>query len=134
MKKSIFDFLERNNVHIDEDIDSYGYDITKKYLFFLILVIPVSFLMKTILEFIIFLFTFILLRQYLGGLHFKNDNLCFLFSVMIAIFIPFIAKYIPKISVVIRVLIIVITFLIIYYIGVIDNENKELNIIEKKHL
>lgn len=134
MKKNIYTFLQRNNVYLDEDIYSYGFDITKKYLLFLIIVIPINIMNNRILEFSIFLFTFISLRQYLGGLHFKNDNICFLFSIIITIFIPLYANNIPKISIVKRTFMVIVTFLLVYFIGVVDNENKKLDDIEKKYL
>lgn len=126
-------FLNKNNIYIEDDIFNYGMDILVNYLLFIICILPFSLLFNCVIEILGFLITFISFRQYLGGLHFKNEKVCFIFSLFITILIPLICKNIPFLNLIIRFLICFSTLLVIYFIGVIDCENKILDITDKAY-
>lgn len=132
MKKKLYSFILSQNIFIEEDVFSYGYDVVTTYTLFLLILLPLSILNHTIIETLIFIFIFISLRRYLGGLHFNSHKTCMLFSIIVSLLIPYINSHLNYINIIIRCLIFFIAFLSIYFIGVTDHKNKRLNTAEKK--
>lgn len=131
IKEYIYNFIQSQNICIDADVFDYGYLITKKYLIFILITLPVVIIQQSFVEFIIYLVVFISLRQNLGGFHFDNSNICMFFSIISAIFIMFINQSISDINLVARIFILLSTFICINKIGVLDHKNKRLTDYEK---
>ena len=59
MKKKLYSFILSQNIFIEEDVFSYGYDVVTTYTLFLLILLPLSILNHTIIEILIFIFIFI---------------------------------------------------------------------------
>lgn len=113
------------------EIITYGIERGKIILTSLIVVIVLGTLFGIFVQSIIFLVTFCLIRRYAGGYHADTQKRCYIisFAVIILIFV-----YIAQIEHSLRIgaFVQVICLIIILIMAPIDNDNRKLNVVEKK--
>lgn len=119
----------------NEDIDVY------KYGYILMFEMAINICISTILAILLqnvkclFMFSciFIPLRMYCGGWHASKSWACSVISNTIIVFVMIIDKYqIIRMSLLILMIVEMICFVIMFWFAPLENENKPLNIIEKK--
>lgn len=114
---------------LNKEVYEFGlYLFINKIIFFLIILLIASILSKLYIG-IIYLFFFSKLRKYVGGLHFKNGNICFIFSILISSIIIYLSKF--NVSYKLSSLLLIIE-LIIIIVSPIVPQNKEINSTEYK--
>ncbi len=126
LKNRLFELFDKNNINIDIDLFSYGYDISKHYLIYLCFVVPLIIIMHSFLYFLFFIIIFTFLRRYLGGYHFNNNYLCTFFSILFTILILQLSISI-KIIIPVSHLLLILYFFLIWIIGPVDHINKKIN-------
>ena len=131
-RESFYKFLIDNGATIEKDVFDYGFSIFMTYLKYLIVLIPLSFLLHFQKQLIVFLILFIPLRRYIGGYHMKTMAACFIGSVILALSICIISLYMGKINLLFHALVFVICFIFTLKYGVIDHKNKKISEKEKK--
>ena len=124
LKKKVYSFLINQGVNPELDIFNYGFNVSIKYFIFLIIALPLSLVFHCFKETIIFLITFISLRQYLGGFHFNNSNTCMFFSIIVTLLIPLLSNNIEYINIWFRSLIFASCIFAATYFGPIDHKKK----------
>ena len=132
-KKKIFTFILNQNVKIDDDVFSYGFDIVMSYFLYLSFLIPLAMYFKIEFEVFEFLLIFIPMRKYLGGFHFENNILCLVFSLITTLIIPLIARELGVISLKFQILLMIVYIFLINIFGVADCKKKKLNNSDKRH-
>lgn len=132
MKNAVFQTLKKNNISIDYDVFSYGFDVFKNYFIFLLLLIPLGIHLNLLLKAIMFIILYIPLRRFIGGFHFNKRYLCTFFSVVFSLMIPFISDNISIDNIYFLILCYIILLLLTYKMGTIDHPNKRLSCDEKK--
>lgn len=131
MNDRIYSYLLQNDVIIDRELFDYGLFTIKTYSSYLIVILPVSFIFGSLFETLIFVFLFISLRRFIGGYHLENMNMCFLFSVILAIVIPLIARAFQATSIILLMVLFVLCFILTREFGVMDHPNKVITDSEK---
>lgn len=128
----ILEYLDKhqNKETIKQEIDIYRYGLEVFILNFLniISILLLGYLSNTFLEALIFLITFIILRQLTGGFHFKSYILCnFSFICMYLLFLLF--YYLRIWELIQNIYFIIINSCLIYimYMTPIENVNKPLS-------
>ncbi len=128
----ILEYLDKHQSGetIKQEIDIYRYGLEVFILNFLniISILLLGYLSNTILEALIFLITFIILRQLTGGFHFKSYNLCyFSFICMYLLFLQFYYLRIRELDQNIYFIILTSCLIYIMYMTPIENVNKPLS-------
>lgn len=134
--KKICDYLyskiKENDSEIDYELFSYGYKILEGYITILFVITIVGIISNSLLKIYTFVVLFSILRKQLGGFHFESSKLCFFFSIFFSILIPFISSEIGNLSNYLLIALFCILIIITNIIGVVDNKNKRLSIVEKR--
>lgn len=125
-------YFEKYNMIYDNELVQYALRIIIRYSVFFIFIFPLSIYIGILDSFLIFLICFYCLRIHFGGFHFKNNQMCLLFSIAIMLFFPYINKYIflQRTQLLVITLFLICCFIII---GPIDNKKKRISLNEKKH-
>lgn len=132
MKVKLYELMKNNGIIIDEDVFFYGYKILVNYSLFLIISVLIAFLTNTMFQYTLFILLFIPLRKYSGGFHFSKTKHCFIGSILLTTVISQFAAHPYNLNIFTFILISFIFTCVNYKIGVVDNINKQLNVIEKK--
>ena len=131
-KKDLYKFLIENNVKIEEELYNYGFYVLTTYLKYLIVLFPISIILGTFIETMVFILLFIPLRRYIGGFHMNNMKSCFYASVLIGIIIPYFSSHLFDFSMTHLFLIFVLCFFMTKKFGVIDHPKKVISDKEKR--
>lgn len=93
-KKLMRKFLKYDNEQLmyDKEVYEFGTTLLINKILFAVIIIGIGIVLKSLLLSIVFLVVFPLVRKYGGGLHFDNQTLCFVFSIMIALFSIILSK------------------------------------------
>lgn len=111
----------------------FGYQLLIGKILSVILMLIIAVMTGTLVEMLLFMFAFIILRQYAGGFHFKNAEICIFFSAIVCMIVTLALKSnIGWVPVFVTVIIEFITFIIIWKLAPIDSENKRLDDLEKR--
>lgn len=132
---SIVDYQIKRGVLQKEQKQTYifGYQLLIGKILSVILMLIIAVMTGTLVEMLLFMFAFIILRQYAGGFHFKNAEICIFFSAIVCMIVTLALKSnIGWVPVFVTVIIEFITFIIIWKLAPIDSENKRLDDLEKR--
>lgn len=132
-RETLFNYCSKYKNDIDKDLFNYGYKIFITYIKYLTIIIPISFLLETLPQQVLFLLFFIPLRRNIGGIHMANSKSCFFNSVVLAIIFPLIAVKIQETNMLFVIFIFMVTYVMTYKLGVIDHPNKRLSEKDKKY-
>lgn len=128
----LYELFNKHNIKIEKDIFDYGFIILKNYCLVISLSLIFSLWAQTSLEMIIFFFSFLFLRRYWGGYHFKHSLYCNIFSTMILIFLPVYIKYYFSLNWALLIIINCLSMISYLSIGPIDHPNKRISQSEKE--
>lgn len=127
MKNKLYDYILKNNIDLDYDVYEYALLILKRYLTVLLFTLPVSFLMNILVETLIYLVIFSILRKYLGGFHLKNNWACLIFSVISSVLLPYLAVSLRRINPIISYFILLLDLFLTKRLAPIDHVNKQIS-------
>lgn len=126
-------WIERNIITSDEyDCYVYGWEIILLTLLQITNILTIAIFTNSLGNAIIFIVTFVLVREYTGGYHAKTSlkcNMCLSIIYLLNVYITFNFK--ADIMILIAITI-VSGLIIIYKIGPIENKNKKLSSYQKK--
>ena len=131
-EKSIYNFIIKNNISIAEDVFIYGIRLCKRYLLFIVLIIPISIFLNIYQYVAFFIISYFPLKKYIGGFHFKNFYICTFFSILLSVLLPLIAMHVGKISFIYQISCFIFSIIVTISIAPVDHENKSLTLNEKK--
>lgn len=131
MKNKIFQVFTDNNISIDYDVFTYGFNVFKHYFIFFIFLIPLGIYFNLLIKMILFIILYIPLRRFIGGFHFSKNYLCTLFSVLSSFMIPYFCDKLIISNSKFIILSYFIMFLLTIKIGTMDHHNKKLTAKEK---
>lgn len=129
---------DQNVIGEDDDVQDfyrYGIEISISSLLNIILVLTVGLLIDHVLESIIFLFLFILIRSFTGGYHadtYFRCNLLMCVTFILTVFANVIMS--DKITLLIAIVLACITEIIVFALGPIENKNKPIDDSKKTKL
>lgn len=130
MKRKFYNYIIKHNIHLNYDVYEYAMLVLERYLKILFLTLIIAYHMRILFETIIYLFLFSILRKNLGGIHFKHNILCLIFSVISSILIPYLAITIIDLNFIIAFIILSIDIILTEFIGCIDHPNKKVSEVE----
>lgn len=81
MKELLYSEFQKNNIDIEQDVFNYGISVLKEQFICIFISLIISYVLKTVREFFLFLFLFIPIRVNLGGYHCKTKINCYICSV-----------------------------------------------------
>lgn len=113
----------------DKEIYDYGFEMLFSTILGYIIVLLTAYIMNSILEGLIFLVSFIFLRNFSGGYHANTHVKCNLFLFLSALFVLFMSKV--SIPYIYLILIYILLLAMIFEYAPIENENKPLTGEEK---
>lgn len=100
----------------------------------IVIIIIISILFGKAFEAVIFTLLYSILREYAGGFHADSEKLCFLTTIFIISELLVLLTFFDKGTLdVMFVVLIIISWIFIWHFGPVDNKNKPLDKIEKKH-
>ncbi|MDR1548419.1 MAG: accessory gene regulator B family protein [Hungatella sp.] len=112
----------------------YGYELLIGQVVNLFIACFLAFVFGAYLTVIVFLLTFIPLRSYAGGHHADSYNVCTIISNIIICAVCVAAKVIPKEMVfLMNITAGIVSGILIFRLAPVENHNKRLELIEKKH-
>lgn len=128
------DYILKSNAIQKEsyDIYKYGFQTGMELLTCMLISFFISFQLNMVVENIVFLGIFILLRSYAGGLHLENFISCFLCSSIVQTGVLVVAKYF-QMPIYVSVLIILIMLPIIKLLEPVNNINRPLDAKEQQY-
>ncbi|WP_419483720.1 accessory gene regulator B family protein [Holdemanella porci] len=88
MKELLYSEFQKNNIDIEQDVFNYGISVLKEQFICIFISLIISYVLKTVREFFLFLFLFIPIRVNLGGYHCKTKINCYICSVSSCILFP----------------------------------------------
>lgn len=118
-------------IPIEYDILEYGIKVLFKYLLVIIVTSIFSFINHTIIETVVFLISFLFLRKYAGGFHFKSNLLCIIASIVVTTLIPYVSV-LMDFNFILQFFSCVISLLIVSLLSPQDCENKRISTKDKK--
>ena len=81
MKEWLYSEFQKNNIDIEQDVFNYGISVLKEQFICIFISLIISYVLKTVREFFVFLLLFIPIRVNLGGYHCKTEINCYICSV-----------------------------------------------------
>ena len=92
MKELLYSEFQKNNIDIEQDVFNYGISVLKEQFICIFISLIISYVLKTVREFFLFLLLFIPIRVNLGGYHCKTKINCYICSVSSCILFPTLIK------------------------------------------
>lgn len=129
-------FSEKNIVkQEDEEIYAYGMELLYSSIFNILLAVLISVVTNTFLPTTVFIVTFIILRQYIGGYHAKTHFGCMTIFVVVLIIFSILAKHTPiNFEIPVSVVIDVISIILVILFAPVEHPNKPLSDNDKMRL
>ncbi len=134
MLNRIVDQIIKNSNYTaaDKVILLYGLTSLLKLAAFIITVLLFGLFVGLVIEVLLFIITFSLLRTYTGGFHLDNEIYCYLFSCSISFFALLLIKYIDyNMTIFVIVIVLLNSVPIVVLFSPIEAQNKSLNEKEK---
>lgn len=121
-------FSEKNIVkQEDEEVYAYGMELLYSSFFNILLAVIISAATNTFLSTTIFIVTFIILRQYIGGYHAKTHFGCISIFAVVLIIFSILAKYTPvNFEIPISIINTAISVLLVILFAPVEHSNKPL--------
>ena len=132
MKEWLYSEFQKNNIDIEQDVFNYGISVLKEQFICIFISLIISYVLKTVREFFVFLLLFIPIRVNLGGYHCKTEINCYICSVSSCILFPTLIKFV-RINYLFEFIFAQIYIYFIFKWGIIDHPNKRLSIKEKQY-
>lgn len=132
MKEWLYSEFQKNNIDIGQDVFNYGISVLKEQFICIFISLIISYVLKTVREFFVFLLLFIPIRVNLGGYHCKTEINCYICSVSSCILFPTLIKFV-RINYLFEFIFAQIYIYFIFKWGIIDHPNKRLSIKEKQY-
>ncbi len=122
-------FYEKNIVKKeDEEVYAYGMELLYSSIFNILLAVVISAATNTFLPITIFIVTFIILRQYIGGYHAETHFGCISIFAVVLIIFSLLAKYTPvNFEIPISIIITSISVLLVILFAPVEHPNKPLS-------
>lgn len=118
----------------DREIIIYGLTSGIDLVFNIITTIMLGFVFGLIIESLVFLISFSLIRTYAGGYHCKKATNCYFFSSVIVVLVLSMVKFTPKEYILaISLVLLPISVWVILKLAPVETETKSLDEVEKKH-
>lgn len=129
-------FSEKNIVkQEDEEIYAYGMELLYSSIFNILLAVLIAVVTNTFLPTTVFIVTFIILRQYIGGYHAKTHFGCMTIFVVVLIIFSILAKHTPiNFEIPVSVVIDVISIILVILFAPVEHPNKPLSDNDKMRL
>lgn len=136
LSKELSTLLAANKVILMEHIEIYAYGL-ELFLFkltFYLIVLIIALLCNSVLVSLVFLVSFMSLRQYTGGYHCRTSGMCM--TVSLLLYLCMLLIYHLDISKIATILIVlsILSFIIVLFFSPIENKNKKLDSHDKKNL
>lgn len=134
LSKELSSLLAANKVIPMEHIEIYAYGL-ELFLFkltFYLIVLIIALLCNSVLVSLVFLVSFMSLRQYTGGYHCRTSGMCM--TVSLLLYLCMLLIYHLDISKIATILIVlsILSFIIVLFFSPIENKNKKLDSHDKK--
>ena len=122
-------FYEKNIVSGgDEEIYAYGMELLYSSVFNILLAVVIAAATDTLLPSTVFIITFIVLRQYIGGYHADTHIGCMLILAVVLITFGMLSKYIPTgLEIPISISSTVISIILVILFAPVEHPNKPLS-------
>lgn len=129
LKMSLVQNMVNNGMIDKEDAELYcfGFDTLKTYLYAIVITLGIGFVMHSVVESIVFLIAFKLLRTTAGGYHTSNYFRCFCASSVLLTVALEIIKYNKYFSLWVILLIVFINILMVFLLAPLPDDNKPLS-------
>ncbi|PWJ09868.1 accessory gene regulator B family protein [Ruminococcus flavefaciens] len=129
----IADILEQQNKFAPEDKEVYRYGIQQglNLTLNILTTIIIGVLCGMAYPSILFLVCYVPLRSFCGGYHAKTHFRCYIYSVIMITCILLVAKY-TAFNIVLYEVLVLISLIIILLLAPVEDENKKLDIVEKR--
>lgn len=126
---------KKGNIELEEkELYEYAFFMIFSYSFFLIFTLVIGLLAKIPVESVSFFIIFSVIRNYAGGIHANTETKCAIFTSVSIVLCVLLLKFMTcfKLNILSLVLMLV-AIICLCFIKPIDNLNKELSNVEKKH-
>lgn len=130
------DILTEKGISKNEDKEIIVYGLTSgiELIFNITTTIALGFIFGMVIESLIFLISFSLIRTYAGGYHCKKAINCYLFSSGVVVLVLTIVKFSPKGNILVSsLMMLLIAIPIILRLAPVETETKPLDEVEQKH-
>lgn len=122
--------IDKNLILVDEmDVYSFGAEIFISYLLYFFTTILIGFLFNIFAESIIFYFSYLFIRIYVGGYHASTYKVCYIISLFITTFaLTIISRYSYVLNTVEIMISMILAGFMINFIGPVEDKNKKLTV------
>lgn len=127
MKNKLYNYILKNKIDLDQDVYEYAILIIKRYFTVLLLTLPISYFLHILIETIIYLVLFSVLRKYIGGFHFNNNWACLIFSVISSVLLPYLAVLVISLNLIVSYILLIIDLFLTKKIAPVDHANKQIS-------
>lgn len=121
-------YLARTGLISEDDLEIYEYGIQceLEIMLFILLSSYIAYLFQMPLEYLVFLFMFMSIRSYTGGLHLKKYSMCLVFSLLTLVLVMAFVKYVT-LSMWLTAFVSIFLLIILGNISPVNHRNRAIN-------